>query len=233
MVGYVVLFIIIGILLLIWMPWYFIRKNNKGASQAAFEEYLKEMNKYDKSYMPHIAQLSNNLDMINYWLKTGNEPAELQEASGAKNKSKVLSSDQMAKWSPSDDEDLLGPNEIAKAMRNPDFVVYDLEPNEFGQDEVQFFYSSDYIDYVYYCATPEALEKKFYKNVLYFTTSKPTQIPVVYPNKYEGAQMLSLYKHPCQAIWFLKNWKKIRNALEIAAEGLPAMEETSLDQFDI
>ena len=60
-----------------------------------------------------------------------------------------------------------------------------------------------------------------------------TNIPVVYPYKYEGAQMLSLYKHPAQTVWFLKNWKSIREGLEGGAyEDIVELDDSVAD-FDL
>jgi hypothetical protein len=55
----------------------------------------------------------------------------------------------------------------------------------------------------------------------------------VYPHKYEGAQMLSLYKHPAQTVWFLKNWKLIREGLEGNASEMPPLDESITDEFDL
>jgi hypothetical protein len=92
---------------------------------------------------------------------------------------------------------------------------------------------TDYGDYIYYCATPEFLEAEDYKHVIFFTTARTTNIPLVYPHKYEGAQMLSLYKHPAQTVWFLKNWKLIREGLEGGAEEKAPLDESITDEFDL
>ncbi|MCR5581314.1 MAG: hypothetical protein K6F66_06975, partial [Pseudobutyrivibrio sp.] len=94
-------------------------------------------------------------------------------------------------------------------------------------------YSTDFGEAITYCVTPGALSKHMYRNVVYFTTARPSNIPLVYPHKYEGAQMLSLYKHPAQTVWFLQNWKLIREGLEGAGSADIPLDESITNEFDL
>ena len=71
--------LVISLNLLIGMPIYFKRKNAKAAARAVFQEQWDDMVSLDKHYAPHIQQLNKNLNIINYWLKTGKDPTESEE----------------------------------------------------------------------------------------------------------------------------------------------------------
>ena len=73
--------IIVGISALVGLPFYFKRKNALQAAREEFEYYLKLMVQMDKQYAPHVRLLTNNLNTINYWLKTGRDPSESEEDS--------------------------------------------------------------------------------------------------------------------------------------------------------
>ena len=217
----IIIAILVGVQLIIILPRYFIKSNNRKAAQASFDSFVKELSKYDKQYGAYGRQLTKTLNVINYWLRTGNDPAELDlniESDELRDKERVAAMED---------------NIVVKEKRNAEFDVYGLEENEFGQESATFHYSHDYIECIYYCITPEALEKKYYRNVIYCTTSKPTNIPMVYPYKYDGAQMISLYKHPSQAMWFVKNWKKIREELEAVSEEPDLEMDAALDDFNL
>ncbi len=233
------LFILIcGVVLLGVLPVYFRRKNALVASQQNFENYIKEMAANDKLYSVHSKQLGKHLNTINYWLKTGTEPEDTdEEAERAEEEDRffsgLMTTAEALKWK---EKTKLNPVEITvdeevKAQRAEEFSVEGMEPMEVEQEEMKFYYSTEFGESIYYCATPEALEDNFFRNVIYFTTARPTNIPLVYPHKYEGAQMLSLYKHPGQTVWFLKNWKLIREALE-STEGSVSLDE-SIKDFDL
>lgn len=240
MAGYIILAILVGIQLLVILPRYFVKKNNKAAAEAQFEEYVRNMVAIDKIYMSHARSISKNLNMINYWLKTGIDPTDDEEdekqAKTAENfrRSPVINGAEARKWSTAVNGARAEKQEdkAAKALRLPEFDVEGMEPCDVEQDHMHFFYSTAYGENLYYCVTPEALEKKYYKTVLYFTTLRPSQIPLVYPYKYEGAQMLSIYKHPGQALWLLKNWKLIREAFEADKEEDSEIDK-DLKDFDL
>ena len=225
--------LLISLSLLIGMPIYFKHKNQRNAARAAFKEQWEDMVALDKHYAPHIQQLNKNLNIINYWLKTGKDPTESEEESEKQQQEdkffdglmdpleakKWKEAVRKAKEEKNIDLDL-------KSFRVEEFQVSDMDPMDVKQTKMNFNYCTDNGDYIYYCATPKAIDSKMYRHVVYFTTSRPTNIPLVYPYKYEGAQMLSLYKHPGQTVWFLKNWKLIREGLEGAIDP----EEVELDE---
>lgn len=213
--------LVISLNLLIGMPIYFKRKNAKAAARAAFQEQWDDMVSLDKHYAPHIQQLNKNLNIINYWLKTGKDPTESEEEAEKQEKEDrffagLMNPLEAKKWKEAVKK-AKEENNIdldIKSIRVEEFQVYDMDPMEVDQTEMKFNYCTDAGEYIYYCVNPEAIEKKMYRHVVFFTTSRPTNIPLVYPYKYEGAQMLSLYKHPGQTVWFLKNWRLIREGLE-------------------
>ena len=45
--------------------------------------------------------------------------------------------------------------------------------------------------------------------------------------------MLSLYKHPAQTVWFLQNWKLIREGLEGAGKDAVTLDESITKDFDL
>lgn len=234
------LFVLIcGILLLIVLPFYFKRKNAMEAARKEFENYLKEMALLDRQYSAHTRILSKNLNTINYWLKTGRDPQESEEdAEKVEQENRffagLMSPVEAKKWKEAvkkvkqdDSED-----EEVKSIRVSSFEAKNMEPSDVDQTEMKFQYSTDFGESIFYCVTPNALAKHMYRNVLYFTTARPTNIPLVYPYKYEGAQMLSLYKHPAQAVWFLQNWKLIREGLEGVTEDTVDLDD-SISDFDL
>ncbi|MBR4706559.1 MAG: hypothetical protein IKP29_00725 [Pseudobutyrivibrio sp.] len=235
-----VLIIICGIALMISLPFYFKRKNAMDAANAKHEEYLKDMLRIDKNYAPYQRQLSKNLNIINYWLKTGKDPAESEEDSENVEKADrffagLMNPVEAKKWKESikkareSDEDEYD----VKSLRVDEFSVTNMEPTDLDQTEAHFYYSHDYGENIFYCVTLEAFEKRYYRNILYFTTARPTNLPLVYPYKYEGAQMLSLYNHPSQAVWFLKNWKMIREGLEGQDQEVVPIDESVTEDFDL
>ncbi len=232
--------IVIGIPLLFILPLYFRRKNTLEAARLEFEEYIKNMVKLDKFYAGHQRLLSKNLNTINYWLKTGKDPSETEEDSERAEQEDrffagLMNPVEAKKWKNAlkkAKEDNTEDEEI-KALRTNEFEVKGMEPMEVEQEEMKFYYSEDYGENIYYCVTPEAVSKHMYRNVLFFTTARPTNIPLVYPYKYEGAQMLSLYKHPSQTVWFLKNWKLIREGLEGMSEDDVDLDESITNDFDL
>lgn len=235
-----VLIILIGISLLVGLPFYFKHNNLVAEYKADYEKFLNNMLTLDKQYAVHFRQLNKNLNTINHWLKTGKDPTEDEEES-----EKVEQEDKFfaglmnpleaKKWKEAvkkakaeDTEDF-----DVKSIRVEKFDVEGMDPTDVGQTKMSFTYAPEFEDCIYYCATPDALEKHMYKCVVFFTTSRPTNIPLVYPYKYEGAQMLSLYKHPGQTIWFLKNWKLIREGLEaLNLEEIVELDE-SIKDFDL
>lgn len=232
--------ICMGIALLVGLPMYFRRKNALEAYRREFENYLKNMVKHDKHYAPYFNQLNKNLNTINYWLKTGKDPTESEEESEKAQKEDkffagLMSPLEAKKWreaiQKAKAEDL--EDFDIKALRVNEFDVKNMDPSDVGQSEMTFWYSEDFGENIYYCVTPEAVAKHLYKHVIYFTTARPTNIPLVYPYKYEGAQMLSLYKHPAQTVWFLQNWKLIREGLEASNVDLPEIDESVTDDFDL
>ncbi|WP_028235229.1 hypothetical protein [Pseudobutyrivibrio sp. MD2005] len=232
--------IFMGISLLVGLPMYFRRKNALDAYKKEFEEYLKNMVKLDKQYAAYIPQLNKNLNIINHWLKTGKDPTESEEESEKVEKEDrffagLMSPLEAKKWKEAlknataeeiEDMDI-------KALRVNEFAVEGMDPSDVEQTEMNFYYSEDFGESIYYCVTPQAMTKHLYKNIIFFTTARPTNIPLVYPYKYEGAQMLSLYKHPAQTVWFLQNWKLIREGLESAYVEVPELDECVTDDFDL
>jgi len=227
-----------SIALLVGMVFYFKRKNMLVQSQQEFEDYIRNMAANDKIYTVHARQLNRHLNTINYWLKFGREPEDAEEESERADEedrffSGLMTNAEALKWkeksikNPVDDT----VDTQAMALRIDEFSVTDMEPMEVEQPEMKFFYSTEFGESIYYCATPKPLENCIYKNVIYFTTARPTNIPLVYPHKYEGAQMLSLYRHPAQTVWFLKNWKLIREGLE-AMDNSVDLDE-SVKDFDL
>ncbi|QFJ55918.1 hypothetical protein [Pseudobutyrivibrio xylanivorans] len=232
--------LLISLNLLIGLPIYFKRKNVRNAARAAFQKQWDDMVTLDKQYAPHIQQLNKNLNIINYWLKTGKDPTESEEEAEKQEKEdrffaglmdpleakKWKEAVRKAKEEHNIDLDI-------KEIRVDEFRVYDMDPMDVNQTKMDFKYCTDCGDYIYYCATPDAVDKKMYRHVVYFTTSRPTNLPIVYPFKYEGAQMLSLYKHPSQTVWFLKNWKLIREGLEGQMEEEAVELDESITEFDL
>lgn len=231
---------LIGVQLLVAMPIYFRKKNVRVARTAQYEEYVSNMLEQDKIYAQHSRQLNKNLNIINYWLKTGKDPTENEEDSEKAEQEDrffagLMDPLEVRKWKKSikaakEDNSV---DEDIKSLRIDEFTARGMEPMEVEQDEMTFYYMTDYGEYIYYCVTPEFLELGDYKHVIYFTTSRSANIPLVYPHKYEGAQMLSLYKHPAQTVWFLKNWKLIREGLEGGIDDLPPIDESVTDEFDL
>jgi len=232
--------LIVGINLLIGLPFYFKWKNNMEAARVAFEDYLKNMAQIDKQYQSHARILSKNLNTINYWLKTGKDPNETKEESEIVEKEDrffagLMDTMEARKWKAavkkarqddSEDEDV-------KSIRVEEFEAIDMDPCDVEQTEMKFYYSTDFGENIFYCVTPQALSKHMYKNVLFFTTARPANMPLVFPYKYEGAQMLSLYKHPSQTVWFLKNWRLIREGLEGASPYDANIDESVTKDFDL
>ena len=232
--------IFIGIGALIGLPIYFRWKNGVEAEKSKFENYLKNMATLDKQYSPHIRQLTKNLNTINYWLKTGKDPAESEEDSErAEQEDKffagLMSPVEAKKWKAAiqkakaeeiQDEDI-------KAIRVNEFDVTGMDPCDVDQTDMKFNYTTEFGENIFYCVNPDAITHHMYRNVLYFTTARPANIPLVYPYKYEGAQMLSLYKHPAQTVWFLQNWKLIREGLEAANIDAAELDESVTNDFDL
>jgi hypothetical protein len=232
--------IFMGIALLVGLPFYFGHKNTMNAYKEKYETYLKDMVALDKKYAPYLTQLHKNLNTINYWLKTGKDPAESEEEAERAEKEDrffagLMNALEAKKWKEAvknakqdEIEDL-----DVKALRVEEFDVTGMEASDVEQTSMKFYYSEDFGEQIFYCVTPEAMSKRLYKNIVYFTTARPTNIPLVYPYKYEGAQMLSLYKHPAQTVWFLANWKLIREGLESAYSEVPELDESVTDDFDL
>ncbi len=231
--------LLIGLTLLVGMPIYFVNKNARLADQAEFDEFVKKMLALDKIYAPHIRQLNKNLNIINHWLKTGNDPTESEEESekieqedrffaGLMNPLEAKKWREAVKKAKGQDAD----NIDVKSLRVDSFVVNGMEPLEVEQPNMKFVYDKNNGDCIYYCINPEVVQKKRYRHIIFYTTARPTNLPLVYPYKYEGAQMLSLYKHPAQTVWFLKNWKLIREGLESLEEEIVELDESLVD-FDL
>ncbi|MCR4831733.1 MAG: hypothetical protein K5883_09820 [Pseudobutyrivibrio sp.] len=233
--------IIMGIGLMIVLPLYFKHKNAMQAYKEQYESYLKKMVALDKQYAPHISLLTKNLNTINYWLKTGKDPSESEEESEKAEQedrffSGLMNPLEAKKWKEALKKARLDSEEEdfdIKALRVGEFEVTNMTPCDVEQTEMHFQYSEDFGENIFYCVTPIALSKKMYKNILYFTTARPSNMPLVYPYKYEGAQMLSLYKHPAQTVWFLQNWKLIREGLESAALNIPELDDSITNDFDL
>ncbi len=239
MAGYIIFGICFGIIMLIVLPLYFTKQNEAIAAREEFEEYLERLKECDKKYYPHLRQLGKNLNIVNYWLKTGKDPTDSENNAEEAKKEDLFYGGRMdrlearrwaaaVKKSLEDDE----ANKAKKSSRIPEFYLDRLKGMDFGQTEMKFTYSNQPGEYITYCGTPDALEKGMYKNVIFFTTARPTNLPLVYPYKYEGAQLFSLYKHPSQAIWFLNNWKRIREGLEGSTPEAERIDE-KLAEFDL
>ena len=232
--------IVMGLGAMVALPMYFRRKNAREALRLEYEEYIKQMIRIDKQYNGYLRELSNNLNIINYWLKTGIDPTESEEDSEKVEQENrffagLMSPVEAKKWKNAVEKAKMEDTEDSevKAKRVGEFEATGMEPLDVDQTEMKFFYSEDYGENIYYCVTPEALEKKQYKYVIFFTTARTANIPLVYPFKYEGAQMLSLYKHPSQTVWFLKNWKSIREGLEGAGVSAPRLDASVTKEFDL
>ena len=236
-----ILVVAVGVQLVVITPMYFLKKNRRQAAEAEVQEFIRQMGRLDKQYASHQRQLAKDLNLINYWLKTGNDPDEVmsqdeKDANASKFKQAPMGAEDAKKWTAVLEADKFGKSEDnveVKALRNGEFTVTDMEPADAGLTEAAFTYSDDYYENIYYCINPEMLEKKYYKYVIYFTTARATQIPMTYPHKYDGAQMLSLYKHPSQAIWFIKNWKRIREELERHDDTEVYEIDDSITDFDL
>lgn len=232
--------IFFGIALLIGLPMYFKKKNIIEAAKREYEANLKEMVQLDKQYAPYISQLNKNLNIINHWLKTGKDPTESEEESEKVEKEDkffagLMSPLEAKKWKEAikkaKEEDNIDLD--IKSLRVNEFDVNDMNPCDVKQTKMKFNYSDDFGENIYYCINPDAITKHLYRHLIFFTTARTTNIPLVYPYKYEGAQMLSLYKHPAQTVWFLQNWKLIREGLESADVDIPELDESVTDEFDL
>ena len=232
--------IFFGIALLIGLPMYFKKKNIIEAAKREYEANLKEMVQLDKQYAPYISQLNKNLNIINHWLKTGKDPTESEEESEKVEKEDkffagLMSPLEAKKWKEAikkaKEEDNIDFDIIS--LRVNEFVVNDMNPCDVKQTKMKFNFSDDFGENIYYCINPDAITKHLYRHLIFFTTARTTNIPLVYPYKYEGAQMLSLYKHPAQTVWFLQNWKLIREGLESADVDIPELDESVTDEFDL
>lgn len=231
----------IGLTLLAGLPFYFKRKNAKEAATNSFQSKWNEMVALDKMYALHINELNQHLNTINYWLKSGKDPTLSEEESERQEQEDkffagLMTPLEIKKWKASV-EKAREANELedldVKSLRVNEFTVTDMDPMEVEQYEMDFTYATDSGEYIYYCATPEAIEKKMYRHAIFFTTARPTNLPIIYPYKYEGAQMLSLYKHPGQTVWFLKNWKLIREGLEANLELMKIELDEDIKEFDL
>ncbi|MBO5617334.1 MAG: hypothetical protein J6M63_04965 [Pseudobutyrivibrio sp.] len=232
--------IFFGIALLIGLPMYFKKKNIIEAAKREYEANLKEMVQLDKQYAPYISQLNKNLNIINHWLKTGKDPTESEEESEKVEKEDkffagLMSPLEAKKWKEAikkaKEEDNIDFD--IKSLRVNEFDINDMNPCDVKQTKMKFNYSDDFGENIYYCINPDAITKHLYRHLIFFTTARTTNIPLVYPYKYEGAQMLSLYKHPAQTVWFLQNWKLIREGLESADVDIPELDESVTDEFDL
>ena len=232
--------IFFGIALLIGLPMYFKKKNIIEAAKREYEANLKEMVQLDKQYAPYISQLNKNLNIINHWLKTGKDPTESEEESEKVEKEDkffagLMSPLEAKKWKEAirkaKEEDNIDFD--IKSLRVNEFDVNDMNPCDVKQTKMKFNYSDDFGENIYYCINPDAITKHLYRHLIFFTTARTTNIPLVYPYKYEGPQMLSLYKHPAQTVWFLQNWKLIREGLESADVDIPELDESVTDEFDL
>lgn len=235
-----VLVIFCGIALLIVLPMFFKRKNTLEAAKQEYEAKLKKMVSLDKQYAPYISQLNKNLTIINHWLKTGKDPNESEEESEKTEQEDrffagLMNPLEAKKWKEAirkaKEEDNIDFD--IKSLRVNEFEVDAMEPCDVEQTTMKFSYSEDFGENIYYCINPDAIAKHLYKHLIFFTTARTTNIPLVYPYKYEGAQMLSLYKHPAQTVWFLRNWKLIREGLESADVDIPELDESVTDEFDL
>ena len=226
--------------LLIGLPIHFLRKNARRDAQQQFQEYWQGMVNLDKIYTPHINELNKHLNTINYWLKTTIDPSESEEDQERVEQEDrffagLMNPIEAKKWKEAvkTARDEAATDESMKEARQREFFVDGMEPMEVEQTKMNFVYAPEHNDCIYYCVTPEAIIKKQYRHVIFFTTSRPTGLPITYPYKYEGAQMLSLYKHPAQTVWFLKNWKLIREGLEGGApEDIVELDDSVVD-FDL
>ncbi len=239
MAGYIIICICVGIVLLIVLLLYFSKKNEEEAAKAEFQDYLNELHEIDTKYYPHMRQLGKNLNIVNYWLKTGHDPAQSEEDSENAKKEDLFYAGRMdkleaRKWANAVKKSMEAEAEDAakKKSRVPEFTVENMNGLDWEQYEMKFIYSKDFGESICYCGTPEALEKQHYKYVVFFTTARPANLPLVYPYKYEGAQLVSLYKHPSQAYWFLDNWKLIRDGLE-GTSAKATMVGESLAEFNL
>ncbi|SFH90825.1 hypothetical protein SAMN04487830_11246 [Pseudobutyrivibrio sp. OR37] len=229
-----------GIFLLISLPFYFGKKNTLEAAKKEIEKNLKELVRLDKQYTPYLSQLNKNLNTINYWLKTGKDPNESEEENEKFEKEDkffagLMNPLEAKKWKEAirkaKEEDNIDFD--MKSLRVNEFEVKNMEPSDVNQTSMKFFYTDDFGENIYYCVNPESITKHLFKYTVFFTTARTTNIPLVYPYKYEGAQMLSLYKHPAQTVWFLRNWKLIREGLESADVDIPELDESVTKEFDL
>ena len=230
--------LIIGLCLLIGLPIYFRKKNARNAAKEEFKAWWDDMVAVDKYYAPYMRELNKNLNIINYWLKTGKDPTESEEEAEKQEQADrffdgLMTPLEAKKWKESvknsDDE----VDFDMKSIRVENFEAVDMDPMDVNQSKMTFKYCTDSGEYIYYCATPQFLEKQMYRLCVFFTTARTTNLPLVYPYKYEGAQMLSLYKHPGQTVWFLKNWKLIREGLEENYEDRQVELDESIKDFDL
>ena len=231
---------ILGLALLAGLPAFFGWKNTMQATKEQYANTLKELAKLDKQYTPHTNQLNKNLNTINYWLKTGKDPTESEEESEKAEQEDrffkgLMNPVEAKKWKDAvkkaKQEDL--EDFDIKSIRVNEFDVKNMEPCDVGQTDMKFYYSDDFGENIYYCINPDAVSKRLYRHLVFFTTARTTNIPLVYPYKYEGAQMLSLYTHPAQTVWFLQNWKLIREGLESGKIEVPEIDESVTDEFDL
>jgi hypothetical protein len=139
--------LVISLNLLIGMPIYFKRKNAKAAARAAFQEQWDDMVSLDKHYAPHIQQLNKNLNIINYWLKTGKDPTESEEEAEKQEKEDrffagLMNPLEAKKWKEAVKraKGEYDPDFDVKSLRVPEFSAEDMEPMDVEQTEMKFNY---------------------------------------------------------------------------------------------
>nr|MCR4695058.1 hypothetical protein [Pseudobutyrivibrio sp.] len=156
--------ICVGIALMVTLPLYFTRKNEAAAAKEEFEEYIDKLRACDHKYSPLSRQLSNNLNTINFWLKTGRNPADDDEDSKIAENAHRFYSGQMdrveaRRWANAVKEAQNSEAAVkeAKAKRNKEFTLTGLKGMDFGQSEMTFYYDRTYSDQIYYCVSNDAL----------------------------------------------------------------------------
>ncbi|MCF0130702.1 MAG: hypothetical protein HUJ71_03195 [Pseudobutyrivibrio sp.] len=206
--------------------------NSNEVYRKKLEDYLRRLVRLDKQYSAGMPQIQKNLNKITFLLRTGNEEPEFSEKEKPKTQMEIEALSLRLEKEKKLLEMACKTNEAAKACRNGEFHVDFMDENPGGTVSMDFYYSEEYGEQIFYCVTPEALDEKKYRYALYFTTAMPNLLPAVYPHKYEGATMRSLYSHPSQAIWFLSNWKLIREKLESIPEATTDMDHI-LSDFNV
>ncbi|MCF0129634.1 MAG: hypothetical protein HUJ70_13715 [Pseudobutyrivibrio sp.] len=208
-------------------------KNSNKAYRDQLEEFVTNMVRMDKRYSSQMRKINKNMGKINFFLRTGNEEPEFEEREAPKNSMEIAALNLALEREKKIMDQACIVNEEAKNQRNHEFHVSNMKPEPLDITSMDFrYFMEEGADQIMFCANENALELKKYQYAIYFTTMMPGRLPKDYPHKRDGATLRSIYDHPSMAIWFLTNWRQIREQLE-KVETISADVTNALSDFNI